>query len=60
MPSRMVMGMDRPWRPGTTSRATAPAINPTTMMLMMSPSMGMPFCDGPVVPDAGLVAATTL
>ena len=43
MPSTIVITMDRFWLPGTTSRATAPAISPTTMMLMMSPSMGGAF-----------------
>ena len=40
MPKRMVIGMDMLCVPGTTSRATAPAISPTTTMLMRSPSTG--------------------
>jgi hypothetical protein len=39
MPSRIVFKMPRFWRPGTTARAMKPAMRPTTMRLMMSPSM---------------------
>ena len=42
IPSTMVIRMERSCRPGTSRRASAPAMRPTTMMLRMSPSMTCP------------------
>src|SRR6478672_9192529 len=43
MPRTIVIRIDMSCRPGTTRRASAPAIRPMTMMLTMSPNMGFPF-----------------